>query len=447
MPHILFLLFACFSLSAMEEEPLLDGTDGIELNEQLEQIIDEEELPSPLYDESRRFYDEKSRHQARKKAWRECFKLTALHGLTMSGILGGLACAVNAIVYRVLATVPGTDKEVFSSYMIRATVAETAIIPIFNLAGLGIGYFFEKVVPVIKEHDPFETYKHANKCIRCFCNGGKRPHEATKFPLDFFEAQTIPQTICSPRKNIDSFLRDVRLNLESRRFCKLRRFIFPSDRTAHETVKKVDARLHQILPPHPQAPLREEYPRIAFQLKKFLRANLSRDTMQYLSQFFIGKNILLHMLSNRPEFWLNPELNFVTEKEFLTLSLHLGKSHAAWYRRKEMKLYYFVSILAQNGWLSLNKSSKYPIRCNMKFFDNNVLPENIRPYYFASFDANQDTTDVRPTVFLPYHPDLSRYYKFEEDQEYASEFENPSNEKIRRLLELRQELIARPNEL
>lgn len=135
------------------------------------------------------------------------------------------------------------------------------------------------------------------------------------------------------------------------------------------------------------------------------------------------------------DFTLLDTHSYVSEKEFLCLLQCYtdNDSQVPKDLRRFITKYKLQALLAQNGWIAFTKSEKYPIRCEMKYFNTHTLAQTAKEWYSAGHG---------PVIYLPFSPQLAQCYKFEEDPAYAKEHVDPSDMLIRVLLILRQNFIA-----
>lgn len=384
---------------------------------------EDEQYPSALYDGSRAYYDAVAQKKASVKryikAGKNCLKLTAFwSGLVAVGF-GAAWFAMDSIIFAGMAIneaihnpeFPATAKDYFnllSLLMPWEMGASTAIAtPLIAAGG-----FTKTIFPLL--------YSAPRNC--CLYEGLDQfylddliiPYERTEISPELIASADNKQRLFESKDNIRRLLETYHIE-----YWKLRRIIFPSDRAHAKLIQKIEKRMKDV------SPLRNQYRKVAYLLKKDLKSRLGRDVVQYLSQYFPSKNILLHVLAHREEYLWSLEYSYLTEQEWMMLG---NRSLVCCQPHKR------ATDLADSGWCAFSASEKYPIRCHMKYFDEQADELQSR-YVFQ-------TQYRKPTIFIPYHPDIARYYKFEEDPHYAPEFENPSDEKIRRLLARRQEIIA-----
>lgn len=424
---LVFFFVPICAMQPFEGEPLLEEDFNQERAELLEVLVEDENLPTAVWDNSRRFYDPASKRKALIKSGKECLKFTALwSGVAVAG--GGVVgCVLASILMPTLALLfslfygqehiywDALPEAILGTTIFGAGIGSLAIHPI---ATYGV---ISRIVPIFVHKNPFAAIALKN----CLCTrrcGYYLYHEVKKDSVcpELINAANDTTPIYEKRNTIRTWLD------HSPKFWNIRKYIIPADRAMYKVLQKITARVENA------PPLREEYRRIAFRVKEFLKKRLGRDIVQHLSQFFPQKNILLFMLAHhKSERWDN-EYSYRTEKE--VLQLMTGTTYPSIY--SQLDPYFNVTILAQNGWLAFTPSEKYPIRCQTSFFDRFALPDDSREAYAFQ------TEYLKPTVYLPYHPDIAHYYKFEEDPHYNKEDQNPSNEKIRTLLAFRQEILA-----
>lgn len=157
------------------------------------------------------------------------------------------------------------------------------------------------------------------------------------------------------------------------------------------------------------------------QVKAIIPALLAE---KFQKEYHLPKDVIRHLFKFIDFTKINKQ-SYVTEKELFYLLRDLAKNHYNEPIRPVAYTYAKQLLLAQNGWISLTKSEKYPIKCEMKYFDINSLPQKTKRWY---------KLNEGPTIYLPFDPQIAKYYKFEEDPAYQTEFEHPSNQQIMTLL-------------
>jgi len=140
----------------------------------------------------------------------------------------------------------------------------------------------------------------------------------------------------------------------------------------------------------------------------------------------LPKDVIKHIFTFIDFTEINKQ-SYVTEKELFYLLRDLTKNQYPYFVQMHPVAFAYAKqlLLAQNGWLSLTKSEQYPIRCEMKYFDITALPQNAKRWYCPA---------EGPTIYLPFDPQLARYYQFEKDPAYQAEHNHPSNSQITALL-------------
>ncbi len=417
MIFLFILAFSLLPICAMEpneQEPLLEAVNSDDIAELQEIVIDNNQnLPTAIWDNSRRYYDAESKKIATLKACKNCLTSTALSsGAFIAGIGGtifigysfayGFANLLDILAegshslswdwYASLKWVVGGGTGAISAIMIPLIIIMRA------------GEIYDARV----EQNPFELSDEERS------DNNKKP----SISLDLIQAADETKQYYFSKHTIKSLI-DHKPPL-----WMIRRKIIPADRILDNVMQRITIRMGNA------SPLRIEYYKVAFQLNKLLKEELGKDVVQYLHQFFSNKNILHHLLANyHPALW-SLDYTYLTEKECLLLLNGLKIDPI-----KTYLAYCNTSILAENGWGAFSPSEKYPIRCHTKFFDQESIPQDAAPIYAAP------DIGITPTLYLPYHPDLARYYKFEDDPYYAAEYEKPSHEKIRKLLILRHKIL------
>jgi len=434
--HLTFLILTCLfavPVKGMESEPFLDETFDSERVEVLELLVkndEEENHPSAIYDGSRDYYDHASQKKDKikqyVKAGKNCLKFTAFWAAATAVVSAAGWIAMDSFVYGVIVladTIRDPNrfslefKDIFSVLL----PWEIGVTHAIALPLIATGGYIKTIFPL------------HSACPRNWC----LYRELDQFPLDYHiignETHEIsPELIAHANDTIHYFDKksDIQrlTNTDHIRFWKLKQVIFSPNRRLHKLIQKVQERLENV------SPLRDEYRKLAFQVKKHLRSQLSRDTLWCIFRFFPQNNILEHVLSHHNEKFWRRDYSYLTKKEWIHLIYsYMPESHL-------LKIFYNVTHLSAKGWCAFAQSEKYPIRCRTAYFDENTLR------HWALDAYHNGCKKLNPTIFVPYHSELAKHYKFEEDPHYAPEFENPSNEKIRRLLELRQEVIAQGND-
>lgn len=421
--YVFFISSLSIPLVGMEPVDLANDQEAVPLLEQVQEAQDvrlqmdmeeddtnlDEQKPV-LFDGTRRFYDEETRIQVKKRAIKQCLKSTAVQTIT------GTSFAM-LIFYFVIYYFLSKHYEINPLALDLYASCSASIFVLYSLLFSFEGYLFI-IRPAIAEETPFSS--HYNLCGRV----EKRI--------------TIPQSIIDSAditKNIpiaDNYAESLHFTISSLLFKKLhydklRRSLF-----SRENYEFYSAMLEHLK--NPKITLREHYRNLAYQIKKLLVLKLPREIVGHIFSKFPNNNILEHMMSHCPQNLKDKKILFLNEKELLLL---LQKNKLLkWQECLEYGLspYLAASILEENGWIAFSKSKKYSIRCNMKFFVKDIMPNHMN-YYFAKFSE--------PTIYLPYSLQLAHYYKFEDDPAYTLEHIAPTNRKIERLLQLRQEIIGR----
>ncbi len=435
---MLMLVFSILPICAMEPgegEPLLEDSfnpHGVHLEEI---IVEGENFPTAIWDNSRRFYDSSSKRKACFKASKKCLTFTALW--TGVAIVAGAATGFvgGAIGFPIFKLLDGSRHVIdFVQYTIMPTTAGACLgsLAVHPIATYGV---ISTIVPVFLHKNPFKSILLKNcLCVRK-CNDS----------LYYLYYEDAHSTLCSEQIDAanDILPFSYEPNNEIRnlltyapRLWSIRRKIIPADRALDHVMQRVADRIEN------GSPLQMEYRKVAFKLIKLLKEKLGKDIVQYLYQFFQNKNILHHLISN--DFWRD-DYTYLTEKELLIFANYPFETTLRsslyvhfYYLRKP---YINARILAENGWVAFCASEKYPIRCRTLFFDTSALPNEAQYPYSLHDPYSPHKTNPLSAVYLPYHPDLARYYKFEADPYYAAEYEKPSHEKIRKLLILRREIL------
>lgn len=371
---ILFLLFSLPSL-AMESVPEPMREQNISLR--LGMTTDIEKNVTALFDGSRRFYDEETRNQAKRKSYKQCIKLTALRTTLSGGACSALMLAINFLALLI------THDSVKFSYpeIVSLTFAESSFFIAIYLVYFSILDWITIVQPVTKEYNPFR--EHISD--RWPCNQVSLAKPYATIPESMINAASTTKLIHADKNKISTIYRSSTI-FEYLHFDRLRRVIF--SKNDFELLK----RIQNIL----------------------LLAELSENDKDKEFCSMHEKDFLSLMKKNEPYNWED----LTTERS---------------------KPYLAASILAENGWVAFSQSEKYPIQCNMQYFDMNAIPEDTHVYFTEH--------DISPTMYLPFSTQLAHYYKFEEDPAYTLEYEAPTNRQLAQLLQLRQEIIGRNPEL
>jgi predicted nucleotidyltransferase len=153
---------------------------------------------------------------------------------------------------------------------------------------------------------------------------------------------------------------------------------------------------------------------------------------KFQKECHLPKDVIKHLFKFIDFTEIN-KLSYVTEKELFYLLRDLARFQYNMPLPPVAYTYAKQLLLAQNGWLALTKSEQYPIRCEMKYFDINTVPQNAKRWYCPT---------EGPTIYLPFDSQLAKYYKFEDDPEYQAEHMDQTSKKIECLLQLRQEIVA-----
>lgn len=130
--------------------------------------------------------------------------------------------------------------------------------------------------------------------------------------------------------------------------------------------------------------------------------------------------------------------SYLTEKELVFLLRDLPYNqfcHDTFYT------YAYQGMLEARGWISFKRSEKYPIQCEVQYFDANIIQGVAQRITETAMDVYGAQTGQ--TMYLPYSLELARYYKFEEDPAYKKEYVHPSCTKIGTLLEQREKIAPR----
>jgi hypothetical protein len=424
--YILLLIPLCASLSAMEPVdmpgddaheaiPLLDEAD--EYDQEMQDIrlvmamededdIELDEQKSVFFDGSRRFYDDESRELARDRACEKRLKPIVFNSTLCTGITIGTATLAVHLC------------EWCRSLNVRDYAIMTSLVMSYFLIMYSIIDWVFEIKPAIAERNPFSYRKSC-------CND----EQSVTIPQAMIDAADSTKIIFCDQPRLQRgyatcscpFFKKLRYN-------GLRRIFF--SKKDIELHNKIQERLD-----NPCTPLREQYRNLAYQIKKLLVTELPRELIAHIFSNFPNQNILEHMLDHHPKDWWDKGICHLNEEELLLLMKK--SSITQWEKFYEYGLspYLTASVLAENGWVAFAKNKKYPIQCNMKFFNIYAMPNEHMKRYFAKF--------VNPTVYLPYSPQLAQYYKFEDDPAYALEHVNPTSKKIKHLLQLRQEIVAR----
>lgn len=383
---------------------------------------EEEQYPTALYDGSRAYYDAAAQKKASVKryikAGKNCLKFTAFWSVLAAVGYGAAWFTLDSLGLGVVAIAQAIKYQspmTFRDYLDALSIAmpwEMGLTMGMATPVIATGGYIKTIFPLRSAYP--RSWCLYRELDQFYLDDLIIPYERTEISPELIASTDNKQRLFESKDNIRRLLETYHIE-----YWKLRRIIFPSDRAHAKLIQKIEKRMEDV------SPLRDKYRKVAYLLKKHLKFHLGRDVVQYLSQYFPSKNILLHVLAHREEYLWSLEYSYLTEQEWMMLG---NRSLACCQPHKR------ATDLADSGWCAFSASEKYPIRCHMKYFDEQADELQSR-YVFQ-------TQYRKPTIFIPYHPDIARYYKFEEDPHYAPEFENPSDEKIRRLLARRQEIIA-----
>ncbi len=427
-----FLLLSTCA-SGMEEEPLLDA--AFEDNAiQLEEIIVQgENLPTAIWDGSRGYYDTNAQRKMVLKAGGDCLKFTGCGTTILTGC--ALGAGLFAELVRACASFSysrSSDSLMEYVYQYLLTNLPPTIVPGASIVLIGGGIIgaigiCRAIYPQFKSRNPFEkqikwTSLHIiNKSLK---------------DKDFQLISISPEIIASADdsskiiwKVPSTIQRECTDNKQECYFWTIRRKLFAADREDYEILQRIKERLSRTC--------REEYVRTAYSLNRMLTERFPAEIRLAIFKNFPKNgekhNLLLHMIPHQ-KIYDGHDIHYLTEKEVLsTYRRHQVRIHEILNHDEEPINYFIATRLEQYGWISLTPNEKYPIACQMKYFEANQMPEEAQKMYCSR--------KLRPTFYLPYHPDLARYYKFEHDPAYKDEYDRPSNKKIRNLLALRKEII------
>lgn len=392
----LLLIGAC--LNGMEEtEPLLNPQDTIINAEDLEQMHvdpqgDLDEPSSGFYTGERKFYDEAAYKKAKYNACKRCALFTALRALAGAGVGAAEALLGEGIVFALRIAILGdSDASYWTLKTLTPYLVPGAAVLMASFATIAWGVKKAKEERAVLDSVSLTSNEKVSLDQITFSLDDTR--------LECHDTQRYKEVLQLPKNRF-----------------KILNFISPTYRKIRQLKQTIESR----------ESLRFEYALTGLKLKKIMTERLGKNVTQKLFSCFKKKNILVHLFNE----W-SDDVFFATEKELMSLLFLNSNNHG----------YRCAESLAKCGWCSFEQSEKYPIRVNWGYFDKNALSNDNRTDCF--FIQDSPYKDLYPRgVFFPYCKELVRYYKFEEDPAYRTEYEKPSNQKIKRLLELRESFLS-----
>lgn len=427
MSSVLFSAFA----SGMEEEPLFDDAfveDAIQLEEI---IVEGENIPTAIWDGSRGYYDRNAQRKMALKAGGDCLKFTGCSTaiLTVSGISLALFPSLLASLIGSAFHHSGTTYLesfcLFWQIFLTPIIATGASIGIIGGTIPGGRAFFRTIYSQLKSENPFDPQIEWTSLYK---NDLKNE--------DFKMISISPEIIACANDSskliwkIPSIIQEAcTLKEKESLFWNIRRTLFAADREDYAILQRIKERLSRTC--------REEYARTAYSLKRKLTQSFPPEIILAIFKFFPKNgeyhNLLLHMIPRR-EIYNGENVHYLTEKEVLILCKRIKRSiHKILNHYAEPINYHIATRLEHYGWISFAPNEKYPIACQMEYFEADQMPKEARKMYYSE--------RLSPIFYLPYHPDLARFYRFEDDPDYTDEYEKPSSGKIRNLLAMRNEVI------
>lgn len=125
---------------------------------------------------------------------------------------------------------------------------------------------------------------------------------------------------------------------------------------------------------------------------------------------YCDENLVIESIKNR--LIQDPDNTSISERELLFLLRDLTNYDERPAYPEVADAYAKQALLAKYGWLSFKKTDKYPLKCKMKYFDRQSIPEGAKEWY-----CHQEGQ----AVYLPNSKiQLIRHYKFSEDPAYQS---------------------------
>jgi hypothetical protein len=385
---LLLSLLIMSPIIAMEPVPLLmrdENTPLIAPRQLLmnEQSDENEKEKSIFFDGTRRFYNEEGCKQMCKETCKEWLCMAAITGISCGCLVGGCgeafagcfyACSHNSLGCALFETVQG------------GLFLDCCVLGCGATSGAGTvcwGYIFGVAILNQCDTDIKQMKWHRELSIPAETLKDADPHE-----IIWFEKSTIQSLLDHATARSSSFFEPLALirNIKSGFFC-----------SQWKIRNQINARLS---------------------VPSLLRRELAHKFRQ---EHRLPKDLIMHLFTYINFSDLN-KYSCISKKELLYLLNGLSASSPI--SQNAQNLVHYI-ILAQNGWLSLNKNEKYPIRCEMKYIDATALPQHARNWY---------RTQEGPSIYLPYSEQLARFYKFEEDPEYQADYTHPRDAYIGALL-------------